>query len=53
VEQGLNRSSEGIGLGLAIANRICSKWPATLWFERNEPQGTKVCVRLSDIEEHS
>ncbi|MGK0443783.1 MAG: signal transduction histidine kinase [Bermanella sp.] len=53
VEQGLNRSSEGIGLGLAIANRICSKWPATLWFEKNEPQGTKVCVRLSDIEEHS
>lgn len=49
VEQGLNRSSEGIGLGLAIVNRICKKWPATLWFEKNEPQGTKVCVRLTDI----
>tara|TARA_B100001063_G_scaffold247117_1_gene290326 strand:- start:1825 stop:3297 length:1473 start_codon:yes stop_codon:yes gene_type:complete len=49
IEQGLNRSSEGIGLGLAIANRICKKWPATLWFEKNAPQGTKVCVRLTDI----
>ncbi len=48
-QQGLNRSNEGLGLGLAIVGRICKKWPAKIHFEKNTPQGTKVCVELSDV----
>ena len=48
-EQGLNRASEGLGLGLAIAGRICKKWPAHMRFEKNTPQGTKVCVVLGNV----
>lgn len=47
-EQGLNRSNEGLGLGLAIVGRICKKWPAQMTFEKNTPQGTRVNVVLSD-----
>ena len=50
-EQGLNRSNEGLGLGLAIVERICKKWPAHMTFEKNTPQGTKVNVVLCDIKE--
>ena len=49
-EQGLNRANEGLGLGLAIVGRICKKWPAHMCFEKNTPQGTKVCVVLRDVE---
>ena len=49
-EQGLNRASEGLGLGLSIAGRICKKWPAQMRFEKNTPQGTRVCVVLGDVE---
>jgi len=49
LEQGLNRSKSGLGLGLAIVNRICSKWGAQWWIEKNVPQGTKVLVQLKDI----
>lgn len=50
LEQGLNRSQNGLGLGLAIVNRICTKWGITWWIERNTPQGTRVVLRLVDIE---
>ncbi len=49
IEQGLNRSNEGVGLGLTIVNRICKKWPAKMWFEKNSPQGTIACVILSNM----
>lgn len=49
VEQGLDRSNGGMGLGLAIVSRICQKWPAKMWFEKNTPQGTIVCVLLDDV----
>ena len=49
-QQGLNRTNEGLGLGLAIVGRICKKWPAQMRFEKNTPQGTKVCVVLRDVE---
>lgn len=49
LEQGLNRSKNGLGLGFAIVNRICNKWGITWWIERNVPRGTKVLLRLVDI----
>ncbi len=48
-DEGLARASEGTGLGLSIVSRICSKWGGQLTFDRNEPQGTVVTLRLSSL----
>ena len=48
-EQGLNRTKEGVGLGLAIAERVCKKWGAELSFSHATPQGTIVTLELPDI----
>jgi len=49
-ERGFERSSEGLGLGIAIVNRICRKWEGQWWFEKNQPHGIKVNVKLADLE---
>ena len=45
-EQGLDRSKEGVGLGLAIVERVISKWLGTLSFANPEEGGTEVRVLL-------
>jgi signal transduction histidine kinase len=44
-EQGLNRSNEGVGLGLAIVTRICKKWNGGITFDSSD-KGTVVTVTL-------
>ena len=48
-EQGLDRTKEGVGLGLAIVDRVCRKWGATLSFTHVEPHGTSVKLELPDL----
>ncbi len=48
-EQGLNRSKEGVGLGLAIVERICGKWGGKLHFGNLAPQGTEVIMQLPSL----
>lgn len=48
-EQGLDRTNEGLGLGIAIVNRICKKWSGKWWFEKNTPQGIKVKVQVGNL----
>ena len=50
VDESRESTVGGSGLGLAIVGRICKKWPAHMRFEKNTPQGTKVCVVLRDVE---
>lgn len=45
-EQGLDRTSEGVGLGLAIVNRVCQKWQGQLTFVSPEGGGTEVRLTL-------
>ena len=45
-EQGLDRTSEGVGLGLAIVNRVCQKWQGQLRFVSPEGGGTEVRLTL-------
>lgn len=48
-DQGLNRQSEGLGLGLALVHRICKKWGGRMTITCNEPKGTQVCLELDNI----
>ncbi|WP_353352366.1 HAMP domain-containing sensor histidine kinase [Oceaniserpentilla sp. 4NH20-0058] len=50
-EQGLDRSNEGIGLGMAIVNRICNKWCGQWWFEENQPHGIRVNIKLGNLKQ--
>ena len=45
-EQGLDRTSEGVGLGLAIVHRVCQKWQGQLAFTTPEGGGTEVRLTL-------
>ena len=45
-EQGLDRSQEGVGLGLAIVDRVCRKWQGTLNFSAPKEGGTIVTLIL-------
>ncbi len=44
--QGLLRTSEGTGLGLAIVEQLARAQGGKAWYERNEPSGSRFCVRL-------
>ena len=48
-DNGLNRAKQGVGLGLAIVERICKKWGGEINFENVSPQGTKVSLRLPNL----
>ncbi len=48
-ESGLNRRQQGVGLGLAIVERICKKWGAELSFSNVSPHGTKVTIVLPSL----
>ena len=50
MDQSLARTKEGVGLGLAIVDRVCRKWGAELDFSHIEPHGTKVTIKLPDLE---
>jgi signal transduction histidine kinase len=50
LEQGLNRTKEGVGLGLAITARVCRKWGAQISFSHVEPHGTEVMILLPNLE---
>lgn len=43
---GFARTSEGIGMGLAIVSRICDIWGAEITFSHNSPQGTQIVIVL-------
>lgn len=51
MDQSIARSNEGVGLGLAIVDRILRKWGANIVFTHAEPHGTIVEIVLPDIEE--
>jgi len=48
-DSGLNRSQQGVGLGLAIVERICKKWGAVLHFSNVSPHGTEVTITLPNL----
>ncbi len=48
-ESGLNRRQQGVGLGLAIVERICKKWGAVLSFNNVSPHGTEVTIVLPNL----
>ena len=48
-DNGLNRTKEGVGLGLAIAGRICKKWGGEINFKNVSPQGTQVLMKFPDL----
>jgi signal transduction histidine kinase len=48
-DNGLNRTKEGVGLGLAIVERICKKWGGEITFNNILPQGTQVLLRLPNL----
>lgn len=50
MDQGLARRKEGVGLGLAIVSRVFRKWGAELEFSHVVPQGTKVSIKLPNLE---
>lgn len=45
-EQGLNRTKEGVGLGLAIVERVTRKWQGDIRFISPNTGGTEVCIIL-------
>lgn len=44
---GASRTAEGTGLGLAIVQELTEAQGGTVWYERNEPAGSRFCVRLA------
>ncbi|MEY8204923.1 MAG: HAMP domain-containing sensor histidine kinase [Bermanella sp.] len=48
-DSGLNRSQQGVGLGLAIVERICKKWGGSLRFSNVSPHGTRVTMILPNL----
>lgn len=50
-DNGLNRTKEGVGLGLAIVGRICKKWGGDIQFKNVSPQGTQVLLRLPNLKD--
>ena len=44
---GVSRTAEGTGLGLAIVQELAEAQGGTVWYEPNEPSGSRFCVRLS------
>ncbi len=48
-DSGLNRSQQGVGLGLAIVERVCKKWGAVLQFTNVSPNGTQVTLTLPNL----
>ena len=43
---GVSRTAEGTGLGLAIVQELAEAQGGTVWYEPNEPTGSRFCVRL-------
>ena len=43
---GLSRTAEGTGLGLAIVQELAQAQQGSVWYEPNEPNGARFCVRL-------
>ena len=44
--RGVSRTAEGTGLGLAIVKELTEAQEGEVWYEPNEPTGSKFCVRL-------
>lgn len=44
---GVSRTAEGTGLGLAIVQELAEAQGGTVWYEPNEPVGSRFCVRLA------
>jgi signal transduction histidine kinase len=44
--RGLSRTAEGTGLGLAIVQQLTEAQGGSVWYEPNEPTGSRFCLRL-------